>query len=163
MPATTSVYLHDQADCRIVFAKCAELIEAPARTRTSDDGGMITTIDDGLCAWIWVEYRPDGPLRTTPVPHSEHCDPGCRNQHAPACWMEAAFDTPDGYRDDHGGPGTLHQRLIASLGRWLDGQEIRWSWRNHGDGILHDRHNGLAAIPLLDTDLGVGLHRASPR
>jgi hypothetical protein len=54
------------------------------------------------------------------------------------------------YRDDHGGPGTLHQRLVTDLGQWLDAQEVRWSWRNHSDGILHDHHDGLAGLALLD-------------
>jgi hypothetical protein len=70
-------------------------------------------------------------------------------QHAPACWIEAVFDTSDGYHDDHGGAGTLHQRLVTGLGQWLDAQAVRWSWRNHGDGILHDRHDGLAGLTLL--------------
>lgn len=74
----------------------------------------------------------------------------CGYQHAPACWIEAVFDTGDGYRDDHGGAGTLHQRLVTGLGQWLDVQAVRWSWRNHGDGILHDQHDGLAELPLLD-------------
>jgi type IV secretory pathway TrbL component len=46
MPVTTTVYLHDRADYRIVFAKCVELIGAPARMRTSDDGGMVSTSPD---------------------------------------------------------------------------------------------------------------------
>jgi hypothetical protein len=152
MPVTTTVYIHDQVDYRIVFAKCVELTGAPARTKTSDDGGMVSTgPDQGLCAWTWVEYGQGGPpLRTNPAPHNEHCAPGCGYEHAPACWIEAVFDTVDGYRDDHGGAGTLHQRLVTGLGQWLDAQAVRWSWRSHGDGILHDQHDGVAGLPLLD-------------
>jgi hypothetical protein len=84
------------------------------------------------------------------APHTEHCAPDCGYQHAPACWIEAVFDTDDSYRDDHGGPGTLHQRLVTCLGQWLDAQAVRWSWRNHGDGIIHDHHDGLAGLALLD-------------
>ena len=145
MPVTTSVYIHDPVDYRIVFARCAVLIGASARTRTGDDGGMIfTTTDQGQLAWTWVEYGNDGPpLRTAAVPHTAQCAPGCRG-HAPACWIEAVFDAAVAYRDDHGGPGTLHQRLVTALGEWLDDQAVRWSWRNHGDGILHSGHGGLA-------------------
>jgi hypothetical protein len=152
MPVTTTVYIHDQVDYRIVFAKCVELTGAPARTKTSDDDGMVSTgPDQGLCAWTWMEYGQGGPpLRTNPAPHNEHCAPGCGYEHAPACWIEAVFDTVDGYRDDHGGAGTLHQRLVTGLGQWLDAQAVRWSWRSHGDGILHDQHDGVAGLPLLD-------------
>ena len=71
MPVTTSVYIHNPVDYRIVFARCAVLIGASARTRTGDDGGMIfTTTDQGQLAWTWVEYGNDGPpLRTAAVPH----------------------------------------------------------------------------------------------
>jgi hypothetical protein len=127
MPVTTSVYIHDPVDYRIVFAKCTELTGAPARTRTSDDGSMISTDPDQSRqrAWTWVEYGYDGPpLRTAADPHTGQCAPGCRYQHAPACWIEAVFDTDDGYRDDHGGPGALHQRLLTGLGQWLDAQAV---------------------------------------
>lgn len=152
MPVTTTVYIHDPVDYGIVFAKCVELTGAPARTRTSDDGGMVSTAPgQGQRAWTWVEYGHDGPpLRTAAAPHTEHCAPDCGYQHAPACWIEAVFDTDDSYRDDHGGPGTLHQRLVTCLGQWLDAQAVRWSWRNHGDGIIHDHHDGLAGLALLD-------------
>jgi hypothetical protein len=152
MPVTTTVYIHDQVDYRIVFAKCVELTGAPVRTRTSDRCGMVSTDpDQGQRAWTWVEYGQDGPpLRTDQAAHTEHCPPGCGYQHAPACWIEAVFDSADSYRDDHGGPGTLHQRLVTGLGQWLDAQEVRWSWRNHSDGILHDHHDGLAGLALLD-------------
>jgi hypothetical protein len=33
---------------------------------------------------------------------------------------------------------------------WLDAQAVRWSWRNHGDGILHNHRDGLAGLALLD-------------
>jgi hypothetical protein len=152
MPVTTSVYIHDPVDYRIVFARCAVLLGTPARTRTSDDGGMLfTTTDQGQLAWTWVEYGNDGPpLRTAAVPHTAQCASGCTVRHAPACWIEAAFDAEDGYRDDHGGPGALNQRLVAALGQWLDDQEVRWSWRTHDDGILHDGRDGLAELAALD-------------
>jgi hypothetical protein len=152
MPVTTSVYIHDPVDYRIVFAKCAMLIGASARTRTGDDGGMIfTTTDQGQLAWTWVEYGNDGPpLRTAAVPHTAQHAPGCAGRHAPACWIEAVFDAEDGYRDDHGGPGALNQRLVTALGQWLDDQAVRWSWRTHDDGILHDGQDGLAGLAALD-------------
>lgn len=149
MPVTTTVYIHDRADYRIVFARCAVLTGTPAQTPTSDHGGMISTSPDRyLYAWTWVEYGQDGlPLRATTAPHNQHCVPGCRFQHAPACWIEAAFDTSDSYRGD---PGTLHHRLITGLGQWLDTQAIKWSWRNHSEGILHDQHADLAGMPFID-------------
>jgi hypothetical protein len=153
VPVTTTVYIHDPVDYRTVFARCCELVGAPADMKpTQDRDWMSTGPDQGLCAWTWVEHGCDGPpLRTTQAPHTEHCDPGCGYQHAPACWIEAVFDTEDdGYRDEHGGAGTLHQRLVTSLGQWLDAREVRWSWRTHGNGTVHDRHVGLSALPLLD-------------
>jgi hypothetical protein len=38
--------LHDPVDYRIVFARCAVLTGTPARTRTSDDGSMVSTDPD---------------------------------------------------------------------------------------------------------------------
>lgn len=152
MPVTTSVYIHDPVDYRIVFARCAVLIGASARTRTGDDGGMIfTSTDQGQLAWTWVEYGNDGPpLRTAAVPHTAQCPRDCAVQHAPACWIAAAFDAEDGYHDDHGGPGALNQRLVTGLGQWLDSQAVRWSWRAHDDGIIHAGQDGLARLALLD-------------
>ena len=152
MPVTASVYVHSPVDYRIVFARCAVLIGASARTRTGDDGSMIfTSTDQGELAWTWVEYGYDGPpLRTAAVPHTDRCDPGCPVQHAPACWIEAVFDAEDGYRDDYGGPGTLAQRLVTALGQWLDAQAVGWSWRAQGDPVLHHGHDGLAGLALLD-------------
>jgi hypothetical protein len=140
MPVTTTVYIYDPVDHKRVFAKCAELTGAPAGAAPSDDGGMMfTDRDQGNRAWTWVEYGQDGsPLRTAAAPHTAHCAPVCGYQHAPACWIEAVFDTDDSYQDDHGGPEALHQQLVTRLGQWLDAQGIRWSWRNHGDGIIHD-------------------------
>lgn len=152
MPVTTSIYIHDPVDYRIVFARCAVLIGASARTRTGDDSGMIfTSTDQGQLAWTWVEYGNDGPpLRTAALPHTAQCAPGCAAPHAPACWIEAAFDADDRYRDDHGGPGALNQRLVTALGQWLDAQAVRWSWRTHDHGTLHNGHDGLAEIARLD-------------
>lgn len=70
---------------------------------------MISTDpDEGGSAWTWVEYGHDGP-----PPRTAHCAPDCGYHHAPACWIEAVFDTGDGYR---GGPAALHQRLVTGLG-----------------------------------------------
>ena len=152
MPVTTSIYIHDPVDYRIVFARCAVLLGASSRTRTVDDGGMIfTTTDEGQLAWTWVEYGNDGPpLRTAAVPHTGQCAPHCAIQHAPACWIEAVFDAEDNYRDDHGGPTALHHRLVTGLGQWLDAETVRWSWRSHADGTLHDGQDGLAGLALLN-------------
>ena len=147
MPVTTSVYIHDQVDYRIVFAKCVELLAVSARTRTGDDGSMVlTTTDRGQLAWTWVEYGYDGPpLRTAADPHTTQCPPNCPVQHAPACWVQAVFDVEDGYLDDHGGPNALNQRLVTAMGQWLDAQAISWSWRTQeGDGVLHRGWDGLA-------------------
>ena len=90
IPVTTTVYIHDPADYKIVFAKCTELTAAPTRG-TSDDGGMISTVpDQNQRAWTWVEYGHDGPpLRATAATHAGHCAPDCGYQHTPACWIEA--------------------------------------------------------------------------
>lgn len=156
MPVTTSVYIHDQVDYRIVFAKCVELLGASARTRTRDDGDMIfTRTDQGQLSWTWVEYGWDGPpLRAAADPHSERCSPDCAVQHATACWVQAVVDAEDGYRDEHGGPGALSHRFVTAMGQWLDAQGVSWSWRTHqGDGVLHRGWDGLAG-PALVSHLG---------
>jgi hypothetical protein len=154
MPIPTTVYIHDPVDYETVFARCCELVGAPAGMKPSRDRDWISTGPDegGMRAWTWVEHGWDGPpLRAAQAPHTEHCGPDCSYQHAPACWLEAVFDTADdNYSDEHGGAGTLHQRLVTGLGQWLDAQAVAWSWRTHGNGIVHNRHEGLSTLPLLD-------------
>jgi len=52
--------------------------------------------------------------------------------------------TEDDWHDARGAAARLHRQLTVGLGRWLDAQHIRWSWRSHEDGILHSRHDGHA-------------------
>ena len=153
MPVTTTVYIHDPVDYKVVFTRCCELVGVPVGIKLVQDEDWISTdSNQDLCAWTWVEYGWEGPpLRTAQAPHTEHCNPDCRYQHAPACWIEAVFDTADDYyRDEYGGVGTLHRRLVTGLGHWLDTQAVGWSWRTHGNGIVYNRHDGLSTLPLLD-------------
>jgi len=131
MPVTSLVYVHDAIDYASVFGRCVELAGGSQGTRNRDDGCMVTTVDDDLLAWTWVEYSVDGsppPLRTV----QEH--------HAPPCWLEAAFDTSE----EHDDALALHKRLVTGLGQWLDARGIRWSWRRDGDSVVHGRHDGLS-------------------
>ena len=168
MTLDTRIYLHDRADYREVFVKCNQLIGAHEGIRFTDepvsdwkDGKRLRGPEDGewtiwnapgqgLCALLDLSYRKDAPLRA-PGDHYRYCEPDeCDGGCAPACWLEVSFDTAYGYRGDNGeGCGDLHARLVAELGRWLDGKGVRWSWQNEFTGEIHSGYEGL-------TELGAG-------
>lgn len=166
MTLDTRVYVLDRIDQREVFLKCNQLIGAHEGIESTDrldgtwrDGERITEpgnpwsignkIGQGLCALLDISYRPDAPLRTEGQ-HKEWCDPAedeCSGTYCSPCWLEVSFDTAYGYRGDNGeGCGDLHARLVAELGQWLDGKQVRWQWKNEFTGELHERYDGLAEL-----------------
>lgn len=153
MTLDTRVFVHDRVDYREAWIKCNQLIGATEGTKftdepvASDPAGawwIWNTPGQGLLALLDIRYRKDGPLRALPEAHDEDCEPGCTRDHRPACWLEASFDTPYGYRGPGGeGCGDLHARLVAELGQWLDGKGVTWSWRNEFTGDIHQGYDGL--------------------
>jgi hypothetical protein len=164
MTLNTLVYAMDRVRPLDVFAKCSDLIGAPAATRftnepeptwrdgerTIEPGSpwlLSNSPGQGLCAWMDVRYLPDEPLRT-PDQAAEcdtYCDPDCSEaEHDPACWLWVSFDTSYSCRDDEGrGCGDLHASLVADLGNWLDGRGVRWRWRNEFSGEVHEGYDRL--------------------
>lgn len=165
MTLDTRVYIADRIDYREVFVKCNQLIEAHEgikftdepvsewedgeRKRGPEDGEWLIWNEpgQGLCALLDVSYRKDGPLRS-PGDHSRYCEPEdhCGGNCAPSAWVEVSFDTAYGYSGPEGGCGDLHARLVAELGRWLDGKGIRWSWQNELTGEIHRGYEGLEEL-----------------
>jgi hypothetical protein len=152
MTLSTKVYVHDRIDVRRLFETCNRLIGAPETVRYTDKAvtyGDYWSIGNdpgqGLCAWLIINYRPDGPLLAGPE-GCEDCGPDCSWQHDPACWAIVDFDTGYSYRDEHGGCGDLHARLVHQLGRLMYAGDVSWSWRNEFTGELHQGYDGLEAL-----------------
>ena len=74
----------------------------------------------GLKAWCWVTWFPDGPLPTDDEEEWEQ----------PAAIVECSFDTAYGYSEIDGtGCGGLHAFILLQLRDWLARQNItdaRW-------------------------------------
>lgn len=152
MTLCTHVYVRDQVEPAEVFAYCRDLLgatdEITTYKRVDTDGSwsMGNDLGQGLDALLWVDYRPDGPLRTPEQEqsHTKWCEEDCDgSRHEPACWLEVAFDTAYGYRKDGEGCGQLHARLVAKLGLWLDANNVSWLWENEFTG---ERHEGYARL-----------------
>ena len=102
--------------------------------------------DQGLCAWLMVHYRPGTALRAK-LEHDEDCEADCDYPgHVLPCWAEVSFDTAYSYRGPEGSSGGLHARIVAELGKWLDGQGIPWSWANEFTGEVHEGYEGLTEL-----------------
>lgn len=154
MTLSTKIYVQGRLDPKVLFQVCNRLIGAPTGFRFTDkesvgrkDGRWIIGNEpgQGLPAWLMVHYRPDGPLWPEGEPHDkEWCEPECDGAyHDPPCYALVDFDTAYGYRDELGGCGDLHARLVESLGRLLDEGSVPWSWRNEFTGEVHRGYDGL--------------------
>lgn len=156
MTLDTRVYMHGPVDYREVFVKCNQLIGAHEGIKVTDENGSIWNHPgQGLCALLDVYYGDGVPL-VKPGDHDRYCDGEADECFAPCGvprWVEVSLDTAYGYREDGLGCGDLHAKLVAELGRWLDGKGIRWSWQNEFTGEVHQGYEGLA-------DLGEGGLRA---
>lgn len=168
MTLDTRVYVQGRIDHKLLFVKCNQLIGAHegVRFRDRQDEWPKNGADNpwtignepeqGLCAWMMVEYRPGRPL-IAEGEHWQYCDPETDECPAPCghpCWLEVSFDTAYSYSGPDGGCGDLHARIVAELGAWLDERGIPWSWRNEFTGEVHERYDGL-------TELGGGGAEAS--
>ena len=147
MTLNTRIYVHGRVDCREVFIKCNQLIGAHEGIAFKDEPGMIwNEPGQGLCALLDVTHGDGAPLRE-PGEHAKYCDDGgadeCFTPCGVPCWLEVSFDTSYSYSGPEGGCGDLHARLVAELGRWLDGKDIRWSWRNEFTSEVHESYAGL--------------------
>jgi hypothetical protein len=142
MTLDTQVYVHDEIDPHEVFHKVRALLGATdAHPYTDSDSDIYgcriigNEIGIGLPALMHVAYRDGIPLRATDDGHDKWCDEDCSGTwHKRAAWLEVDLDTGYGYSDAHGGCGSLHARLVARLGAWLDARGVRWSWQNEFTG-----------------------------
>jgi hypothetical protein len=150
MTLDTRIYIHGPADYREVFVKCNQLIGADEGVRFEDKPGNIwNKPGQGLCALLDVYYGQGGTALRKPGDHARYCDGEADECFSPCgvpCWLEVSFDTAYGYRGPEGGCGDLHARLVAELGRWLDGKGVRWSWQNEFTGEIHQGYEGLDGL-----------------
>jgi hypothetical protein len=110
----------------------------------------------GLGAWMWVKYRPDGPLHPKPLYYDSDYDETDEPVYwasdeedeqeptlhlsEPAMALEINFDTAYGYGRGEGyGCGDLHAAMIVRIGEWLDARGVGWLWYNEFYGTWHER------------------------
>jgi len=152
MTLDTRIYVHDPIDYREVFAKCDQLIGAHEGIKFTDEPGCIANAPmQGLPGWLMLYHGNGEPLREA-GDHAQYCDGEADECFTPCgvpCWLEVSLDTAYGYHGPEGRCGDLHARVVAELGRWLDGKGIRWSWRNEFTSEVHQGYEGL-------TELGAG-------
>lgn len=127
-----------------------ELLHAPAARPDDEPGGMAfedgetsigNALGQGLAAWTWITYRPDGPIVATRYVGDD--DAGNEVHHpVGAGSMIVHFDTAYGYTGDHGeGCAELHAGYIRALAErfgpvvWLDEFRGEWSRFAAGDSV----------------------------
>lgn len=166
MTLDTRIFIQGEISYRDVFVKCNQLIgahegikftdepvphwENGERKRGPEDGEWFIWNEpgQGLCALLDIHYRKDAALYAS-GDHYRYCEPeddNCEGGCVPPCWLEVSFDTSYGYSGPDGGCGDLHARLVAELGRWLDGKGVRWSWKNEFTGEIHGGYEGLEEL-----------------
>lgn len=132
MTLNTKVYIHDHVDYLQVFVKCSQLLGADEGVRFKQAPGMIMNVPgQGMPAWLTVYHYDDGPET---------------DNWGGSAQVKVSFDTAYGYSGPDGGCGGLHARLVAELGRWLDGKGATWSWLNEWTGEIYQGHDGLAGL-----------------
>ena len=161
MTLCTHVYIHEEIEPMLVFAKCRDLLGCD-KTHTAkfdfrfgegEEWTVLNEAGQGLPALLYLEFCPGQALRTPSESraHGKYCEDGCDgSSHDPPCWIDVSFDTAYGYVDENGeGCGHLHVRLLAELGAWIErapsgGRRsgtpsgARWSWRNEFTGEVHE-------------------------
>ena len=129
MTLCTHVYIHEEIEPMLVFAKCRDLlgceITHTAKFYFNEDGSWDASNDlgQGLPAWLIISFRPGAPLTTSAqaASHNEDCENDCDGKwHDQACWVDLSFDTTYSYGENGEGCGHLHARLLAELGAWIE-------------------------------------------
>lgn len=110
-----------------LFRKAQSLLGDPEAMITEPlgewyDNPGITNIPQGLPALLALQHNHGAPLN-----EDSETD-------WPRAWAEISFDTSYGYSDERGGPGTLHARLVAQLGQWIDEAGWTWAWQDEYSG-----------------------------
>ena len=97
-----------------------------------------------------VEYVESGGLRGDGiVVHDEDCEDPCEYGHlrdAFPYYASINLDTSYGYSGKGESCGTLHAKIVGSIGSWLDSEGIRWCWENEFTGEIHQGHDGLDGL-----------------
>lgn len=150
MTLTTAVFVRDEIDRRDVFAEMNRLIGGTGGRWSESEStwspgvwSIGNDVGQGFCALMWIEFKPDLPLRTEDESraHDVDCDDDCDGSgfaHYPPCWLELRLDTTYSYRGPQGeGCGALHAKLLAQIGRWLDARGVSWGWQNEFSGERH--------------------------
>jgi hypothetical protein len=133
MTLTTRIRITEPADPRLVFLHGRALAGVPAEwafdvshdhwgTRVGSRSGCATAL-----AATWVNHN-DGELLV-----QDEEDLG------PAGYVDFAYDTPYGFRDDQGrGCDQLHRDLVARFGAWLTAQGLPWWARDEYSGRWYE-------------------------
>lgn len=123
-----------------IFRKAQSLLGSPETMITEllgsfyDNPGITNMPDQGLPALLALQHNHGKPLVDDP------------DGDWPTCWAQISFDTTYGYSDEFGGPGTLHARLVAQLGEWLDQQGWTWQWMDEHSGAWYSGYSDLGVL-----------------
>ncbi|SLF56573.1 hypothetical protein [Mycobacteroides abscessus] len=130
----------------------AEVVFDPPHVMT-----LSTTSGQGLPAWTFVHYDPEGPYltadRTLRDKYPEHYsdgESGADELDTPACTYLLDFDTAYGYNVNGHSCNTLHARTIALLQEWVTERGGTLRWRNEYASSWHDFEDREGWLQFLD-------------
>lgn len=167
MTLNTRMYVHDPIDphdffkgVQYIVGQLSDPVRLPEEQTVENEpsvdksgwGGqstnswdLLTTPGQGLSAWIWVHYDPDGPYRAEDYFETDVAtdQDEAYEYYKPACHLELSLDTAYAYSGPGGGCGALHAVLVKQIGTILDDMGIAWSWENEFTGEIFSGYTGL--------------------
>jgi len=100
---------------------------------------LSTLPGQGLMGWLFVHYCENGPYLTEEEHVAEWEDDDYPYPHPGPVFAQWSIDTTYTAKAPNGaGCSDMHAWLISEVGAWLDGQNIRWRWKNEFTGEWHE-------------------------
>jgi hypothetical protein len=160
MTLSTDVIVLDPVNPKAVFDHCLGMLGTfvdfePRWEHTAlgeargftDTAHYVSACGQGLPAWLWVHYHPDGFLDVERDEEDVMEDGGHYQRFPDPHCVRIDFDTAYGYCGPGGlNCGGLHAGLVRALGRWLDDRGVRWKWRNEYTGEWFTGTQGLDTL-----------------
>lgn len=142
MTLNTKIFIEEAMDPEEVFGIFLEHIKgdvAEPKIDRSEPGRIMSACGQGLDAWLWVTWNPDGATMggEDEYPDDEVFAP------RPTHRVHVSMDTGYGYNRDGQTCGQLHAKAIALAAPRLTG---RWWWQNEYTGDIYRGTNGLDTL-----------------
>ena len=133
MTLTTTVAILDPISPEAVWCQAERILGAERATFA------INT--DVVAGWSFTMNTPDQGYDALLAMRARTCtDAEPYDETSPDADILVSFDTPYSGTSRFGEDSdTLHRRLCAELGAWLDIMGLRWSAQDEYSGIWHDR------------------------